>query len=198
MREQREHYPQRTSAACMPWDLPLSSYARIPRISVTASQNARAQQDSPKYDLRSRSTAGTREPECRRKRYFERALALQIGALCLRVEPFSKPPVDWSEQFASLLRLPLVAPAPCSSRGVSSQDFAWCTRSERSEGTATRVGGVRPPNRVHWSGPFFLCFTRAQPLPTVTLISKLDSVTAFQVLCLPGVAREYCVPKRAP
>ena len=44
------------------------------------------------------------------KAYFERALALQIGALCLRVEPFSKPPVDWSEQFASLLRLPLVAP----------------------------------------------------------------------------------------
>jgi hypothetical protein len=28
----------------------------------------------------------------------------------------------------------------------------------------------------------------AKPLPTVTLISKLDSVTAFQVLCLPGIA----------
>ena len=27
--EQRERYPQRTSAACMPWDLPLSSYAKI-------------------------------------------------------------------------------------------------------------------------------------------------------------------------
>ena len=39
---------------------------------------------------------------------------------------------------------------------------------------------------------------KAQPLPTVTLISKLDSVSAFQVLCLPGVARKYCVPKRAP
>jgi hypothetical protein len=37
VREPRERYPQRTSVACMPWNLPLSSYARIPKISVTAS-----------------------------------------------------------------------------------------------------------------------------------------------------------------
>jgi hypothetical protein len=29
--------------------------------------------------------------------------------------------------------------------------------------------------------------------PTVTLISKLNSITTFRMLCLSGVARMYCV-----
>jgi hypothetical protein len=35
-------------------------------------------------------------------------------------------------------------------------------------------------------------------LPAVTLTSESNSVTGFGVLCLPGVARVYCVPRRRP
>ena len=42
VRVRREHYPQRTSAACTLCDLPLSNYVRISRIFVIASPNAPA------------------------------------------------------------------------------------------------------------------------------------------------------------
>src|SRR5260370_29290240 len=52
-----------------------------------------------------------------RRRVEQRLRVLEVA----RVEPLGKPPVDRSEQFASLLRLALVAPEPCKAR--SSAEF---------------------------------------------------------------------------
>jgi hypothetical protein len=48
VRAPRGHYRLRTSAACTPWDFPLSSFARISKIFVTASSNAPGRQNSAK------------------------------------------------------------------------------------------------------------------------------------------------------
>jgi hypothetical protein len=52
-----------------------------------------------------------------RRRVEQRLRVLEVA----RVEPLGKPPVDRSEQFASLLRLALVAPEPRKAR--SSAEF---------------------------------------------------------------------------